>query len=79
MDPRSRPAREAAVRPVPVGRCMTGPGIHLGTLKRTEAVIRAADNSGVLNSIPIEFKSRMVPLHYPTRVHGAGILCRGTA
>lgn len=47
--------------------------------KRAEAVISAADNSGGLNSVPIEYKFGMVPLHHSARVRGAGIRCRGTA
>jgi hypothetical protein len=47
--------------------------------KPTEAAIMATDNSGGLNSMPIEYKFRMVPLRLPAGVRGAGILCRGTA
>jgi hypothetical protein len=47
--------------------------------RRTEAAMSAADNSGGLNSMRIEYKFGMAPLHHPARVRGAGILCRGTA
>jgi hypothetical protein len=46
--------------------------------KRIEATMSAADDSGGLNWMPIEYKFGMVPLHHIARVRGAGILCRGT-
>ena len=58
-----------------MGRYVTVWSRHsLGYTECTEVVIRAANNSGGLNSIPIEYKSRMVPLHHPVLLRGAGIL-----
>jgi len=73
--PRSRPAVEGQ------GQCrdclvQTFTWVHY---KPTETAVSAADNSGGLNSTPIEYKFGIVPLHRPARIRGAGILCRGTA
>jgi hypothetical protein len=47
-------------------------GHSVGQTARTEAVIRAADSSGGLNSMLMEYTYGMVPLRYPAGVRGVG-------